>query len=247
MKNIKFYLADNYEQLSQLALDFILEEIKIKPDLLMCTATGETPRRTYELLSSKYQSDSAIFKNLKIMKLDEWGGLLMDNSATCEFFLQKLLIKPMNIDEKRFFTFESNPKKPKKEIKKIQKVLSKEGPIDLCILGMGLNGHLGFNEPASSLKPYAHLAKLADTTKKHTMAQQAQQEIKYGITLGMADIMNSKKIILLVNGAHKKEVFKKFLSAKITSRFTASMLWMHPCVQVICDKELIEEIPNKYK
>jgi len=150
----------------------------------------------------------------------------------------------MNIPAKRFISWDSNPQDPSTEVERITKLLEKEGDIDVCILGMGINGHLGFNEPSDSFKLKPHIAELTDTTKKHTMAQEAKHEIKYGLTLGMGEIMRSKKIILLVNGAHKIDPFKRFLSQKITSEFPASILWLHPNVTVICDKEAMPEIPQ---
>ena len=107
---------------------------------------------------------------------------------------------------------------------------------------MGVNGHLGFNEPAEHLSASPHIAKLTDTTKKHTMALEAEHEIKYGLTLGMNDIMRSKKILLVVNGSHKEEPFKKFLSRKISTQFPVTMLWMHPNITVVCDKEVVPDI-----
>jgi len=242
INGLEIIIADDYEQMSQFGADRIFNDLKNKQDLLICTATGSTPTRAYDLLSEKFDSSPEIFDKLRIIKLDEWGGIPDDDPATCETYLQKHLVTPLNIGSNRFISFESNPNNPEQEIKRVAKKLEQEGDIDLCILGMGVNGHLGFNEPAASLKPNAHIAELADTTKKHTMAQEAQHEIKYGLTLGMNDIMHSKKIILLVNGAHKQEPFEQFLSGKITSQFPASMLCMHPNVTVLCDGEVVPDV-----
>jgi len=95
---------------------------------------------------------------------------------------------------------------------------------------LGQNGHVAFNEPADSLHPHAHLAELSETSLNHTMINNAGVEIKYGFTLGMADILQSKKIILLVNGTHKQAIMKRLLQKKISTQLPASLLWLHPNV-----------------
>ncbi len=244
-KNLELIVAENFEEMSQVAAEKMFEAIKQKPDLLISIATGSTPTRAYDLLVEKKRDNSQVFEKLRMIKLDEWGGVPMDDPCTCETYIKKHLTEPMSIPANRYISWESNSSIPKKEVTRISKELYKAGDIDVCILGMGVNGHLGFNEPASALKFKPHVAKLTDTTKKHTMALEAKHEIKYGLTLGMGEIMKSKKIILLVNGGHKVEIFKKFLSQKITSKLPASILWLHPDVTVICDKEAVPVMPKK--
>jgi galactosamine-6-phosphate isomerase len=165
----------------------------------------------------------------------------MNNPATCEVYLQKHLLSPLNVDPSRIISFNSDPKDPEKEIERISKVFAEAGDIDLCILGMGLNGHLGFNEPDDRLIAGVHIAKLADTSKRHAMVKRVNHEVDQGFTLGMNDIMRSKKIVLMVNGSHKEEAFRRFLSAEISTHFPATMLWMHRDLTVICDKEALPD------
>jgi len=193
-------------------------------------------------LPKKYDDEPEVFSGVRFIKLDEWGGIPMDDPATCEVYLQEHLISPLQIEASRFVSWNSIPEDPNQEVKRISNMFADEGDIDLCILGMGVNGHLGFNEPAEFLRPSAHVAELTETTKKHTMAQKAEHGIQYGLTLGMNDIMRSKKILLLVNGSHKEKPFKEFLAGKITTKFPTTMLWMHPNVTVVCDKEVVPNI-----
>lgn len=239
---LNIIVPGDYEQMSQCCADMIFSDISDRPDLLLCAATGSTPTRTYDLLTAMYEKNPETFDELRIVKLDEWGGIPGNDPATCETYLQKHLIKPLSIDSDRFFSFESNPNNPDQEIQRIAQKIKQEGGIDLCILGMGVNGHLGFNEPATVLTPHAHIAVLSDTTKKHTMAQQTEGKIEYGLTLGMDDIMDSKKVILLINGVHKQEAFQKFMSTNSSPLFPVSKLWQHPNVTIICDKELVPDI-----
>lgn len=233
---LEFIVAPDFEVMSKIAAEAMYRDILAKPNMLFCAATGATPTVAYDLLAEKYSDNPRAFADLRVLKLDEWGGIPMDDAATCEVFLNEHLNNPLHINKERFISWQSDPADPQAEVERIQGELKKRGQIDLCILGMGVNGHLGFNEPAKALHPFAHVAALTETTKKHTMAQRATHKIGYGLTLGLADIMNSKKIILLVNGEAKKEPMKRFLSGDITAEFPASMLWMHPNVTVICDE-----------
>ena len=242
IQTLRLIVADNYEEMSQVSADLIYDEINKKRNLFICAAAGSTPTRTYELLVTKYHKKRQTFEQLRIIKLDEWVGLPMNDPATCEVYLQNHLVQPLNIDPSRYIAFNSSPDNPREEIQTIAKRLNQEGRIDLCILGIGINGHLGLNEPSSFLYPDTNLSELSTTTKKHPMLQKTGHSVQYGLSLGINDIMRSKSILLLVNGAHKEEAFKKFLSRKITTQFPVSMLWLHSNVTVVCDKETVPEI-----
>jgi galactosamine-6-phosphate isomerase len=240
-KGLKLIVAEDYEKMSQIASEQIISEIRQNPELLISIATGSTPTRAYDLIAQKYESEPRIFEKVRMIGLDEWGGVPNEDPCTCLVYIKEHLTDPMNISAERFTYWNSDPRDPEKEVERIMKALEREGEIDVCILGMGVNGHLGFNEPADEFKLKPHIADLTETTKKHTMALEAEHEIKYGLTLGMGEIMRSKKIILLVNGSHKVEPFKQFLSQKITPKFPSSILWLHPDFTVICDREAVPE------
>jgi galactosamine-6-phosphate isomerase len=241
---MKIIIAKNYESMSQKAAEQILDEIRKKPDMLLCIATGSTPNRTYELLAEYFITEPGLFDKLRIIKLDEWGGLAMDDPASCESYIRKRVMGPLGISEERYFTFNSDPENPAKECKKFQKLLDREGPIDICILGLGLDGHLGLNEPGAALKPHMHVNKLKAVSMKHSMLNEAKGTPKYGLTLGILDIMSSKKILLLINGESKREPTKKLMSKKINTKLPGSMLWMHQNTTCICDEAVMPELPK---
>lgn len=242
IRSVNILRFDDYEQMSQYSAEEIRNEIKRNPDLLLCTATGSTPTRTYELLVDLLKTELNLFNKLRIVKLDEWGGIAPNDPAACESYLQQKIIEPLSISSDRYISFESNPENPQEEAKKIAQRLKQEGGIDVCVLGIGLNGHLGFNEPTDQLIAHTHVATLAHTTMDHTMAQQSKGQIRYGLTLGMEDILNSGRIILLVNGLHKREVFERLVSTDNEDQFPASKLWGHPNVTIICDREAVPDI-----
>jgi galactosamine-6-phosphate isomerase len=238
MKIEKF---NSYKELSNKAKELIVQEIKNKPNLLLCTATGGSPTGTYELLGKEFQKQPELFNQLKIIKLDEWGGIPMNHPTTCETYLQTHLIQPLQIHASRYTCFLSNPENPQKECARIQNQLDKTGHIDICILGIGMNGHIAFNEPAEFLQPHCHIAKLSAKSLQHPMAIEMQDKPTYGLTLGIADILYSKKIIILINGSKKKEIVQKFLSKQITTAVPASFLWLHPNVICLIGKDALGE------
>jgi len=229
MNNFQIRKFPDYDQMSLAAAELIIEYVKQKPDLLLCPATGNTPTRSYEILAESTQN----FKDVRLLALDEWGDMNPDNPASCFHYLNTYLIKPLGIQTSIIFNTSGLD-----ALKKPEEFLINHGPIDLCILGMGQNGHLGFNEPAMFLVPHSHKVELSNESKNHPMI--SGQEIKptFGFTLGMADILQSRKILLLVNGAHKKKIFQNFMDKKITTNLPASFLWLHPNVTCMTDNEV---------
>jgi galactosamine-6-phosphate isomerase len=238
---MKIEILNTYGELSRKAKDIIVQEIEKNNKLLLCTATGGSPTETYKLLGDEYKKQPELFAGLRIIKLDEWGGIPMDHKATCESYLQTHLLKPIHFSNSRYIGFKSNPADPLQECRNIQNKLEKEGPIDLCILGLGMNGHLAFNEPADSLQPHCHIAELSKASLQHPMASGIQEKPTYGLTLGMADILHSKMILILINGSKKRDIVKQFLSKKITTLVPASLLWLHSNVICLIVQDAMEE------
>jgi galactosamine-6-phosphate isomerase len=223
-------------ELNELASDLLIREIKHNPRSLICAATGNSPTGVYKKLVEKKEFVKA--NELTFIKLDEWYGLGINDTGSCEYYLHKHLLQPLGISAEKYIAFDGKSNEPEKECKRVQHYLDEHGPIDLCILGLGQNGHIAFNEPADTLLPHAHLGKLSETSLTHTMIKGTETNIKYGFTLGMADILRSKKIILLVNGTHKLQIMQRLLEQKISTQLPASFLWLHPDVQCFyCDND----------
>ena len=184
-------------------------------------------------------SSKELFQTLRILKLDEWGGIPENHHVSCEFFLRKKLLEPLEIPEERYFSFKSNPEDPEAECRRIRYELETVGPIDICILGLGANGHLALNEPASRLQANAHVATLSEESLQHPMIASLEQKPSYGLTLGMEEILSSKLIIMLVTGKEKKQIAERFLERKVSSELPASYLWQHPQVECLVDREIL--------
>lgn len=233
-------LCETYQELSLKASEVMLQELEKKKDLLMCTATGNSPTGAYQLLGEKFKNYPELFDELRILKLDEWGGIPHMHPGTCESYLQGHLIRPLEISQNRYIGFKSDSEDSARECQYVQETINSKGPIDLCILGLGINGHLAFNEPSDDLQAHCHVAMLTSASMKHSMASEMQVKPTYGLTLGMADILQSKKILMLITGKEKRKIVNKFLSEKITTLLPASFLWLHPNVVCFIEKDTME-------
>ena len=214
------------EELNIAGADFVVDLLKDHgQQALICAATGSSPTGMYKKLVEKQPLQNTA--RLRFIKLDEWAALPMDHPGSCEYYLQQHLLKPLNIPEENYISFNSQAAISANECERIQQYLTQSGHIDLCVLGLGLNGHIAFNDPADQLQPGVHLAKLSTTSLAHPMVKDAIIDLKYGYTLGMADILKSKTILLIVNGQHKKMIFQEFLKGQISTKLPASFLWLH--------------------
>lgn len=225
--------------MSHLSCDSIISDLKENPKRLICAATGNSPLGLYKNFASIYKDEPEIFKELAIVKLDEWGGINSEELNSCETFILQKILGPLNISEDRYISFKSNPVSPEKECDRVQGQIQKKGTIDICILGLGQNGHIGFNEPAKVLTPNCHVAQLSQESLQHQMVNTMKNGPTYGLTLGMGDILQSKKIILLLTGSDKKSVIDKLLTKKITTYLPASFLWLHGNVECYIDLNAI--------
>jgi galactosamine-6-phosphate isomerase len=208
--------------------------LRERPTSLLCLAAGSTPSRTYEVLVEQAKQTPSVTARCRLLKLDEWGGVPMDDAATCERQLRAVLIDPLQAAN-RYIGFESDPADRDAECRQIAQWLQSNGPIDVAVLGLGINGHIGFNEPAEALQPHAHVASLSPDSMQHVMLTQSDRRPTFGLTLGMADLLQSREVLMLVSGAAKRGPLRRLRSGEITTVFPASLLATHPRVTLMCD------------
>lgn len=228
------HVYPDHEAVSRHAAHWLMERVRRAPSALLCLASGSTPTRTYQLVAERGATSPELFDRVRLLKLDEWGGLAINDPATCERHLRDALIEPLGLADK-YVGFESQPRNAEAECARIARWLADNGPIDTCVLGLGTNGHLGFNEPGNSLQAHAHVARLSEVSLTHSMLSGSSSRPTYGLTLGMADILQSRCVLLLVTGATKREPLKRLLSGRVTTEFPASFLQLHPEVHLVCD------------
>lgn len=187
----------------------------------------------YEILTERIKKEAIDVSHLTFTKLDEWCGLSAEDDSTCEWFIQKYVIQPLNIKKEQLISFDNEAVDYLAEADRIHDLIM-EKPIDCCILGLGKNGHLGLNEPAEELIANAHVIDLDELSKHHSMLK--GKTVEQGITLGLYEILNAKKILMLISGQGKTEVFKRLMEKRITTSLPASFLWLHKDTECMINK-----------
>lgn len=228
--------CDDYESLSALAASFVMAELEKRRKLLLCAATGRSPIGLYERLVARSRKDPALFGALRVVKLDEWVGIPADDPGSCEHYLRERVVGPLAIAPDRYAGFASTADDLDRECERIQSELQRMGPIDVCVLGLGANGHLGFNEPGPFLPPRCHVARLSEETRQHSMVRSQTTKPQCGLTLGMREILASRRILLLVAGAGKEHAVAGLLARRVTTSLPASFLWLHDSVDCLIDR-----------
>ncbi len=221
------YFSDT-ETMSQQATKIVLEQVRQDPESLLCTATGNSPKKLYQNLAQH----AKLFEKTRIIPLDEWIGLPTPEGS-CFSYIKEYVLNPLQIPSAHYFGFNADATPLEQECLRIQELLSREGPIDVCILGLGKNGHLGFNEPAEELQAHCHIANLAAQSQEHNMIGSAPTKPTKGLTLGMQDILAAKKILLLVSGEGKELATEQLLSGTITTDCPATWLWKHDNIECL--------------
>lgn len=241
----EWHLFPDAEAMSEAAAVRVAAELRAKPTALVCLATGASPRRTYELLVARAKAEPRLHAQARWIKLDEWGGLAMDDPASCETFLRDTLLDPLGVPPDRYRGWQSQPEDAQAECRAIESWLARHGPIDLQVLGLGENGHLGFNEPAPELRRGPHVAKLSRESLSHAMLGESRSQVAYGLTLGMDDILHSHRILLLVTGRHKAQQLRRLVTGEISPQFPASLLRRHRAVAIYCDAAAASLCPEE--
>ncbi len=226
-------VLEEYASACRSAADNALEVLRKKPDSLICIATGASPLGLYAELARH----AAELAQARILKLDEWGGLAMDDPATCEVYIREKIMEPWELPQERLIGFQSDAPDPEAECARIRAQIDHAGGIDLCILGMGADGHIGLNYPAPTLPAEAHLTDAS--TLKHAMLDAALGVPTHGFTLGMAEVLRSRCIVLIINGAFKAHAAQRLMTGDITTEFPASFLWLHPNVHLFADRAAV--------
>lgn len=226
----------DYREMSEMACNAIIEDIVLFPGQLMASATGNSVLGLYNGLASKYKTAPGLFANLGILKLDEWLGLFPDDPSSCESFLQVNLNRPLGITGERYIGFHTNPEEPERECERVEDSIKAWGGIGCCILGLGVNGHIGFNEPADYLLPHCHVSRLSGSSRNHSMMALSEVKPEFGLTLGMNALLQARKIILLLTGPGKTAAIQSLFEKRITTLLPASLLWTHP--DVICYRDM---------
>jgi galactosamine-6-phosphate isomerase len=231
-------IYDDYEAMSKAAAAHLQQQCSANPTALICIATGSSPKRMYQLLAESVKKGDFDPSQLRFVALDEWFGIDRLHPSTCAAFIQENIVEPWGIKPEQLQTFHADASDAHAECRRIQDYLIEHGPIDICILGLGNNGHLGLNEPASALTSYVHVSHLEESSQNHQMLADEGAEVIHGMTIGMADIIASKEIMMFICGGGKTDVYEYLLTGQISTEIPASFLHIHPNVKNFIDKQI---------
>ena len=232
---MKFIKAKNYEELSQIAGEIIATQIKEKPTTVLGLATGSSPVGTY-----KYLAKSGVdFSKVKTINLDEYVGLDVNHKQSYRRFMNENLFDNINIDKNNTYVPNGVAKNLEEETKQYDQRIEDFGGIDLQLLGIGVDGHIGFNEPDNHFTAQTHVVTLDPSTiEANARFFSSKNEVpKQAITMGMKGIMTAKKIVLVANGKNKKEILEKAMYGNISPLVPASILQLHSDITIIYSEE----------
>lgn len=240
---IRIYKEENYEQMSQRAADIMLAQILIKPDCVLGLATGSTPIGLYEKLVEYYNDNRVDFSQVHTVNLDEYKGLNPNHSQSYHYFMNEHLFSKVNIDENNIHLPNGMEEDVTKACAEYDVVIERLGGIDLQLLGIGHNGHIGFNEPADYFSKETNCVALSQSTiEANSRFFASVDEVpKYAYTMGIAGIMSAKKILLVVNSKEKADIMKEAFLGNITPKVPASILQTHPDVIIVGDSEALRD------
>ena len=236
---IKVIVCENYEQMSEEGAKVIAAQLKAKPDSILGLATGSTPVGMYQCLQKMNKAGEISFKDVTSYNLDEYYPLAPTHDQSYRYFMNFNLFDHVDIDKNRTHVPNGLAKDPAEEGKAYDAAVAAAGGIDLQVLGLGQNGHIGFNEPEDELYAGTHLTDLTDNTIEANARFFASKDDvpTQAITMGLATIMQAKQILVLASGANKHDVVKKMVSDdRITTPVPCTVLKAHKDVILICDK-----------
>lgn len=241
---MRVILCDNYEMVSEEAARIVESQIVLKPDCVLGLATGSTPVGMYKILADKYKNGDLDFSKVKTFNLDEYYPISRKNNQSYYYFMNENLFDCVNVPKENIHIPNGEVEDPEKECEEYERLIEENGGIDLQILGIGQNGHIGFNEPDINLESKTHVTELTESTiKANSRFFSSVDEVPTkALTMGIATILKSRKIILMACGEEKSEALAELLTDDIKTDNPATMLKVHPDVVIICDKAAYSKV-----
>ncbi len=236
---MRIIVCENYDEMSQKGAEIIASQMILKPTSILGLATGSTPIGMYQKLVELNRNQVIDFSKTVTFNLDEYYPITPDNDQSYRYFMNQNLFNHINIDPANTHVPSGNAEDPDAECARYEAMIDASAGIDLQVLGIGPNGHIGFNEPDDALITVTHVTGLTDSTiDANARFFNSRDEVPTkALTMGMATIMKAKTIILLASGKGKAYAVKHLLDDKITPDVPATFLKLHPNVILICDKE----------
>lgn len=243
---MRIIVTKDYEDMSKKAAAIIAAQVAEKPDCVLGLATGSTPIGTYKNLVEWYENGSLDFSQVRTVNLDEYRGLPRDNDQSYYYFMHDNLFNHVNIDEANTNVPDGTNPDADAECARYEALIASYGGQDLQLLGLGHNGHIGFNEPAQEFDKTTHCVDLQESTieaNKRFFAS-ADDVPKQAYTMGIGTIMKAKKILVVANGEGKADIVAKAFFGPVTPEVPASILQFHPNVTIVVDEDAASKLPR---
>lgn len=237
--------AKDYQDMSRKAANIIFAQIIMKPECVLGLATGSTPIGIYEQLTDWYQQGDLDFSKVSTVNLDEYRGLSHTDSQSYYYFMNEKLFSHVNIRKEATFVPDGMNPDAEAACMAYEQIIKSLGGVDLQLLGLGNNGHIGFNEPGAAFEKDTHCVTLAQSTIEanarffDSIAAVPTQ----AYTMGIRSIMQAKKILVVVNGEKKADIVARAFWGPVTPEVPASILQMHPDVTVVADEAALSKTP----
>ncbi len=241
---MKLIVAENYEELSQKAAELIMQQVNEKKNSVLGLATGSTPVGAYKKLIEFYQQGKVDFSGISTINLDEYKGLKPDNDQSYRYFMNHNLFDHVNIRKECTNVPDGTEQDSKKACMNYDSLIEKSGGIDLQLLGLGHNGHIGFNEPDKVFSKGTHCVKLTESTiNANSIYFPTMKDVpKEAYTMGIGSIMSAEKILIIVSGKSKAPIIRKILTGDILPEIPASALLLHRNCTMIVDRDAYSEM-----
>ena len=239
--------ANDYKDMSRKAENLISAQILLKPDCVLGLATGETPIGVYRQLTEWYRKGDLDFSQVTTVNLDEYKGLSKSNEQSYAYYMQENFFQHINIDIRNTYLPDGMELDSEKACRAYDAVLDELGDIDLQLLGLGHNGHIGFNEPGQTFMSLTHCVSLTEQTiaANQRFFTSLGEVPRQAYTMGIKPIMQAKKVLLVVSGSDKSAALKDALFGPITPQVQASILQLHRDVTVVADEAALSQV-DKY-
>lgn len=244
---MELLIVNDYAAMSYKAAQFLASQVILKPDSVIGLATGSTPEGLYREVVKMYQMGSIDFDKVTAFNLDEYVGLATTHPQSYKAYMYNHLFKHINITPDKRFMPNGNAAQLALECEAYDSAIKRAGGIDIQVLGIGRNGHIGFNEPDLKFEAQTHVVALDEKTIQDNARffNSIDQVPRFAISMGVKTIMHARKIILLASGKEKSDAVYGMLYGDITPSCPASVLQLHPNVTVICDIQAASRLKNK--
>ena len=234
----------NYGEMSALAAELIGAQVLLKPRCVLGLATGSSPIGTYERLVEAHRAGRLDFSQVRTVNLDEYCGLRGDDPNSYRYFMDHHLFSRVNLQRENTHLPNGAAPDLEEECRRYEALIQSLGGVDLQLLGIGRNGHIGFNEPSDSFPPVVHTVQLTESTiQANKRFFESRDEVpRHALSMGIKNIMNARRILMVVSGEEKADIVCKAFTGPVTKEVPASVLQLHPDVTLVGDKAALHKL-----